>query len=185
MKMLKRFTMAALTATLLLVPVACDSNDQKTAANLITVVGNSVTALVQIEGLSVDAVKLKADFSAASIAVLNWKQGTPAQDVVQALNILDDDLDLIPALTDAQKALIVLGIGTVDEIITLIDPSAQAPVGTPVAAQVAFTWTSYQVTASRRHHRKLARPVWNARDFKKQCKELAKQYPELAKPCSK
>jgi hypothetical protein len=170
----------AVAGLLLFGTIGCDSNGQKTASILITTACNSVSALAQLEGYSIDQVKLKADCAAASTAVLNWQAGTPAQNVLEALNLVDDDLDLIP-VDNKTKALIDLAIGTVDQVITLVDPSAQPAAGAPVASQVAFMWTAYQKTAARHHHRKLPHPVWDAKDYKKQWNALVAQQAELKK----
>lgn len=184
MKLSHRIGIVGLACATALPLTACDSNDQKTAAALVQVAGTAVTSLLILENDVALADILQKDFQAASVAVLNWKVGTPAQDVVQALNIVDADLDLIP-VTDKDKALINLAIGTVDEIISLFPAPVQtAPVNNapfnPVALRIA-----YEQTATRKHHKKLDKPILSAKGFKKAWNEELKKHPELSKAKAK
>ena len=118
---MKKFIVLALASTLLLMgTVACVS--QSTLATLVTVLGNATSSIAAIEGTTSLATQIKADTAAASSALLNWKKGTPAQEAIQALNIVEDDLNLIPA-TGPYVALIDLGIGTVESILELLPQS--------------------------------------------------------------
>jgi hypothetical protein len=121
---MKKFIVLALASTLLLMgTVACVS--QSTLATLVTVLGNATSSIAAIEGTTSLATQIKADTAAASSAVLNWKKGTPAQEAIQALNIVEDDLNLIPA-TGPYVALIDLGIGTVESILELLPQPTSA-----------------------------------------------------------
>lgn len=178
---IKRFAIAGFVAVCTLIPTACDSSTQKTASALVSVVGTSVASLLILENDPTDAAKLQKDFQAASTAVLNWQQGTPAQDVVQALNILSADLDLIPVSAQDQ-ALIELAIGTTDEIIALFAPTTTS---TPVTASPVSLRIAYEKQVARKHHKKLAGPILTAKDFKKQWNAELKKHPELAKAKAK
>ncbi|HEY4357095.1 MAG TPA: hypothetical protein VGN16_15205 [Acidobacteriaceae bacterium] len=170
----------------------CNSNDQKTAAALVQTMGTAVTSLLTLEGNAALAPRLQKDFQAASTAVANWKQGTPAQDVVEALNLLDSDLDLVP-VSDKDKALIELAIGTVDEILALLPATATSPAAAPAAVAPAMfvqngaramrvEWPTKRPPHVRR---RLVRPIWGAKDFKKQWNELITKRPELTKAKAK
>lgn len=75
-------------------------------------------------GQSVNPI-IKNAFSAAVTAVTNWKPGTAAQDVVEALQVLDSDiLPLIPVVTPLEQALAQVVLGSIINLIELIDPNA-------------------------------------------------------------
>lgn len=104
----------------LVASIGCDQ--QQTAAELITTVGVAVTSLEAIEGNTANMAQIQKDFAAASSLVANWKQGTPSRDVVQALNLLVQDVTLIPA-SPQDQARIALAAMTVGQIISMIDPA--------------------------------------------------------------
>lgn len=125
MKALKGIIAAVLCIGLLIPMTGCFS--QSTTAQLISIVGNSVASLVaadsSITGSSNLSTQLTTDFAAASTLVANWKAGTPSQDVVQALNLVEKDLNLIP-VDDQTKVFITLAIATVDSIVAVVQPAA-------------------------------------------------------------
>lgn len=131
MKSLKNYALTALVcvcATFLIVPtIGC--NAQATIAELVQTVGGAVSQLETIEGNTALAQKVQADTAAASSAVLNWKTGTASQDVIAALNLVEDDLSLFP-VSGTDAVLIDLAIGTVEEIITQVAGNTPAPVAT-------------------------------------------------------
>ncbi|MGC2139262.1 MAG: hypothetical protein WA627_15985 [Candidatus Sulfotelmatobacter sp.] len=105
---------------------------QATIAALTSTLGNAASSIASLEGNATLAAQLKTDTTAAVAAINNWKSGTPAQNVVQALNIVINDLNLIcPSICGPYEPLIVLALGTVQSIIAIVDPSA-----TPAAAKV-------------------------------------------------
>ncbi len=101
---------------------ACLTNNA--LSGLVTVLGNATSSIASIEGNTGLATQIKADTAAASAAVLAWKSGTPAQDAIEALNIVEDDLNLIP-MTGPYVALVDLGIGTIESILAML-PSSTA-----------------------------------------------------------
>jgi hypothetical protein len=117
---MKRIGIAAIgTAVILAMVVTVGCIKQTTLASLVTVLGNATASVAALEGNTTLAAKLKADTATASADVLNWKAGTPATEAIEALNIVEDDLNLFP-ITGAYVALIDLGIGTVESIIELL-----------------------------------------------------------------
>ena len=114
-----------LVATILTIGITAACVSQSTLATLVSVLGNATSSIAAIEGNTALATQIKADTAAASSAVLNWKKGTPAQEAIQALNIVMDDLNLIPA-TGPYVALIDLGIGTVVAILELLPQPTSA-----------------------------------------------------------
>jgi hypothetical protein len=94
----------------------------------VTTLGTAASSIAALEGNTALAAKLTTDTAAAAAAVKNWKQGTPAQNAIQALNLVIDDLDLIcPAggPCGPYAALIALALGTAESIIALLNPTAQ------------------------------------------------------------
>lgn len=112
----------------------CPTQDQTAA--LVGIAGTAIAALETIEGHTDAAAKIQKDFTAAQTAVLNWKKGTPTQDVAQALALLESDLNLLP-ISQKDQAYVELGIGTVQSILVLF-PSAQPADGSPIPLAVAM-----------------------------------------------
>jgi hypothetical protein len=121
MKILNSVIAFALCLCLTFSTVGCLTQNETAA--LINVVGQSVSSIISIEGNPALAATLTTDFTAASTAVANWKQGTPSQDVVQALNLLVKDLDLIP-VNAQDKVYITLAIATIQSILAVVMPAA-------------------------------------------------------------
>ncbi len=161
----------AFLVTLAMLPVSgCTS--QTTIAALVTTLGNASASIAQIEGNTSLANQLKADTAAASAAVLNWKKGTPAQSVVEALNLVQNDLALITGSCQAVPGamispvcqyvpLIDLAIATTTSIIQIVDPSA-LPVG--MHGTMAKSWKAPR----------------DASQFKKQWNSICAANPKLS-----
>lgn len=149
-----------LSSTLMFSTVGC--TQQQTVAELISSVGTAVASLEVIEGNTSSVAKIQADTQAASSAVLNWKAGTPDEDVIEALNLVESDLKLFP-ISAEDTALIDLAIGTVDQIITLL-PQAATPA---------------TLTAARVQTVKLTNAPKNKKDFAKQWNAILAVHPEL------
>jgi hypothetical protein len=132
-----KLTAIVLAATLLL--VGCLS--QASIAALVNTLGNASAALAGLEGNTDLAQKLRTDTAAAVAAVNNWQKGTPAQMVIEALGIVEDDLNLIP-FAGPYIPLISLALVTVQEIVTIVtqnSPTPAPPVARKGARQVIYT----------------------------------------------
>jgi hypothetical protein len=164
MKLRTRTLTAAVFAAFLLFPVACGTAD---IAALVQTLGGAASSIADIEGNSNLAAKLKVDTTAAADAVLNWKSGTPATEVIEALNLVQDDLDLFPVGSEA-TALIDLAIGTTEAIITEITSKA------PAASSVAVAHVAHRAVT-------LTKPPKNAAEFKKQYQTIIAANPQLQK----
>ena len=149
---------------LLIFAMACPT--QQTIASFVTIMGNAAAAIAAAENNPALATKIQTDSTAAAAAVTNWKAGqTPAQDAIQALNLLQDDLNLIPG-TSQYTPLVVICIGAVESILALI-PAPPTPVPAPA-------------TAARRSVSLTGAPK-NAKQFKSQWNQVLKQHPEWTK----
>lgn len=105
---------AAISPSLLLV-TGCDQNQ---AAALVGIAGTAIASLENIEGNSDAAAQIQKDFNAAQTAVLNWKTGTPTQEVHEVLAIVVNDLNLLP-VSQRDQEYIVLAVGTVQAVLAL------------------------------------------------------------------
>ena len=143
----------AVTGALLLCAVlaACS---QSSVAALVTMLG-----IAALEGNTPLAAMLQADTAAASSAVLNWKSGSPTQNVIQALNLVEADLNLIPG-SSKYAPLVVLAIGTVESIMEIIHPGSSSPTG--INSRKGVTHRVY-----------LAHPPKTEAQFKKEWNALA------------
>jgi hypothetical protein len=126
--MLESFT--AITAALCLTFVSLSTAgcaSQQTIADLVAVVGTSVASLEALEGNTAAVAKIQSDAAAATAQVLAWKPGSPTQDVTAALNLVEDDLNVLP-VSSQDQALVDLAIGTLDQILALIPATPASPV---------------------------------------------------------
>lgn len=119
-----KFFRSAIASFLALTLIGCPA--QNTIASLVAILGNSTATIATLEGNDALAQKLRTDTAAAVVAVTNWKSGTPAQEAIQALNLVEDDLNLLPML-GPYGPLIDLAIGTTEAILALLPQSATAP----------------------------------------------------------
>lgn len=163
----------------LLLPLA-GCNAQQTGAELVTALGTAVASLETIEGNSVAAVKVQTDTTAAAAAFTNWKAGTPAQDVIEALNLVEDDLNLLP-VSPQDQALVDLGIGVVDELLALLP----APASTVQPAVYRGSVQMLQASDVKHRHPKLKKPVKSVKEFKKQWNAIVATHPELKAAAAK
>lgn len=162
-QVLPTVVIALLLSGLMFTTTGCTS--QQTIASLIATVGTATASLETLEGNATLAAKIKTDTAAATLAVTNWKSGSPVQDVVEALNLVQDDLNLLP-LAGPDVALVDLAIGTVQEILNLL-PSAPVTVST-------------SLKASPRRQVHLTKTPKKAEDFKKQWNAIASTNPTLS-----
>lgn len=171
----------ALALIPLLVLTGCTPQEQQqTVVGLTTALGTAITTLENIEGNSAMAAKLQTDFQAAIAAESNWKSGTPAQDVMEALNIVQLDLNLLP-VSSTDTALIDLGIGLVDQILALLPaPAVVVPTSATATIVPAAFYGGQHSGSVRRRHPGLRSPIVSAKDFKKRWNAIVKQHPELA-----
>lgn len=142
--------------------------NQGVTAALVGELGTAGRSLAQIENNPSLATQIQNDTNAAVAAINGWKPGTPAQETIQVINILIDDLNLIPG-TGPYAALVDLALGTAENIITIIE--AQSPTTATSAA------TAHAVRARQVH---LANPPTTKGDFKKQWDALVAANPALA-----
>lgn len=153
---------------------------QQTAVELLGVVEQATVSLATLEGNTADIAKLQADFAAAQTAITNFKSGTPAQDVIEALNIVQDDLNLLP-VPSGDKALVDLAIGTVDELLALFPAPAATPAVTAAVYRVGAAQLVYAGAAHVKHrHPGLPKPVATPKDFKKLWNAELAKHPRLA-----
>lgn len=163
-KFIKQFGITAMVAvmcsSLIVTTVGC--SQQKTAASLIGTVGVAVATLETIEGNTANLSQIQAAFAAAQNAVANWKTGTPVADVVQALNILQQNINLLP-VNAKDAALISLAIATVDQIIVLFPGATPA-----VTARFAVEKASFKTLPK------------NSKNFKQQWNAIIATNPSLS-----
>lgn len=108
---------------LLCAPLAgCPS--QNTTAALVGIAGTAIASLETLEGNTDAAAQIQKDFNLAQTAVLNWKTGSPTDDVAQALLLVQNDLSLLP-VSQQDQAYIELALGTVQSILDLFPATTQ------------------------------------------------------------
>jgi hypothetical protein len=96
---------------------------QGTIAALLNEMETAWAALLAATGKVLPA-SIQADFAAAVAAVKAWKAGTPAQDVVEALQILANDVAPLVPMTPLEAAAVQVILRTIVNIIEEIDPAA-------------------------------------------------------------
>lgn len=166
--MLRSITATILSAVLLVSSVGCSA--QATISSLTATLGNAAAQVATIQGNTVLAAQLTADTAAAVSAINNWKSGTPADNAIQALGIVESDLSLIlsqlPPAAQAYGSLISLAIVTAESIIALL-PKTPVPAGAS-AAPMARAVVNYNGPK-------------NSKDFKKQWNAIVANHPEISK----
>jgi hypothetical protein len=162
MRNLKLRFLAAMMALLSMIPmIGCPQ--QQTLASLASILGNAGGMIAAIEGNVALSAQIKTDTAAAVIAIQNWKSGTPAQEVIAALNIVSADLNLIPG-TSAYAPLVDLAISTVDAILLLLP----APATGAIAPHASGRAVTFNPNAPK-----------TAKDFKKQWNAIVSANPKL------
>lgn len=164
---IKQFIAAAIVAIIPFGTIGCVT--QTTIAELTTTLGTAAASIAVIEGNSTLAQQLQTDTKAAVAAVNGWKPGTPADEVIEALGIVEDDLNLIPAV-GPYVPLVDVCIGTVQEILALLP----APAATPAVQSKAKVARRTPVLT-------LPAPK-NAKQFDKQWDAILKLNPSINLP---
>jgi hypothetical protein len=123
-----------LCAAVTISQIGCTS--QQTIAELTATLGNAAASLASIENNPTLAAKLKADTATAVTQIQNWKSGTPTAEVIEALNLVEDDLNLIPG-TSQYTPLVDLAIGTVESIISLLPQAPASATASAINARVS------------------------------------------------
>jgi hypothetical protein len=136
---------------------------QSTIGTLTATLGNAAASIATVEGNATLAAKLKVDTAAAVSAVSNWKSGTPAQDAIEALNLVEDDLNLFP-VASAYTPLIDLAIGTVESILALLPQSSTPTLSHHVHRSVTLTEPAPK----------------SAAEFKSKWNAIVKSHPEMS-----
>jgi hypothetical protein len=140
----------------------CNSN---TVADLVITLGNAASSVAALEGNSSLSTKLTADVATAATDIKNWKTGSPTQEVVEALNLVQADLSLFPQ-TDQYAPLIALSISTVESILEIVVPNPTT----------AFPHTNADSVA----RAKVSAPApKTARDFKNRWNAIVAANPNL------
>lgn len=152
-------TTAAAVAVISALPLSLSGCSTTDIAALVQTLGNSASQIAALEGNTSLAAKLLTDTGAAVTAIDSWKSGSVATEVIEALNIVEDDLSLFP-ITSQYAPLIDLAIATAESIIALLPASA-----TP--------------NVSATHHRHVSlgyAPPKTAKDYKKRYNAILAQH---------
>lgn len=148
-QVLRSITAALCITILAFTTVGCEKS---TITALTSTLGNAASAIAALEGNGPLATQLKTDTAAAVQAINDWKTGTSAQAVIQALGIVEQDLNLIPG-TSQYAPLIDIAIATVQSILSLLPVST-----TPQAVHARTVHLGYPAPKTAREFKK----KWNA-----------------------
>jgi len=174
MKFTNRFLSGiAAIAVMLVGMIPTTGCSSATIADLAQTLGNAGAQIATLENNPTLAAKLKADTAAAVSAIASWKSGSPATEAIEALNIVEDDLDLIPG-TSTYAPLIDLAIGTVESILALLPTSAAVVAPATLSAHTA-------TLKAKRPGIAITNPPKTKGDFKKQWNAIVAESPVLAK----
>ena len=109
---------------------------QNTTAALVGIAGTAIASLETIEGNTDAAAKIQTDFNLAQTAVLNWKTGTPTEDVAEALQLVESDLHALP-VSEKDQEYVALAVGTVQSVLDLFPSGGVAAPHVAVASDAA------------------------------------------------
>ena len=109
---------AAVAGADLLMLTGCPQQD--TLSALVATLGDAVSRLAAAQGLPADIVALIKQYSAdASAKIASWVKGTPSQMIIEALGILEDEINKLPFQLPYAN-LIDLAIIAVDSVIQFV-----------------------------------------------------------------
>lgn len=113
-------------------------NASKNIVSIATVALDSLTAVLKITNPGdPNLAKYEADAAALLIQLQAWKSGTAAQDVVEAINLVIDDVNLLPVPSEYQ-AVIAVALAGLSSIIALVNQNSTTGGATQVASAVAM-----------------------------------------------
>jgi hypothetical protein len=141
----------------------CPSQNQYAA--LAQTLGATASSIAAIENNPALAAKITTDTAAAVAAIQAFKPGSNSQDVIQVINIVIDDINLVPNV-GPYAPLVTLALGTAESLIALFAPAST--VSTPSIILPRTAQAPGQLHA-----------VDNAKDFKAQVKAFNKANPNL------
>jgi len=167
---LSSWLLVALCVALLCYGVACST---QTIAELVTIGGQAVSAVVAAEGNSTAGAELSKVTTAAAAAVNAWKPGTPSQNAVQAITAVVNNLDLIPD-TGAAEPLLEMATATYDGILSDLQATSASGGQRSVTPQVTPAFYRgrpelLRIAASNvpnRHGKYHGKPPKSAKEFK-------------------
>jgi len=95
---------------------------KESIASLVQILGTAGASVADLFDDSSIAAMLVKDTDAAVKEILAWQNGSPVQMAIEALNILARDYALIPVFggNATIAALVTLGIGTIDAILSML-----------------------------------------------------------------
>lgn len=118
-------TSSVASASVILLALPETGCSQSQLAQLTQVLGQDTSNVAKAMGNTSLSTQIDAATAAAVSAINGWKNGTPATDIIQALGIVEADLNLIP-IASPYIPLIDIAIATVQSILALLP--APAPV---------------------------------------------------------
>lgn len=109
------------------IPLMAVSGCQNTLTALVNELGTACAGLATLENRPATATDCQKDSAAVAIGINNWKNGGPAQEAIEAIQLVENDIGLIPDVSPQVDALILLALGTAQSIIEILDPNAATP----------------------------------------------------------
>src|ERR1017187_168253 len=91
-----------------------------TIATLVQTLGGAAGSLAAMLGNSALQAQITSATADAVAAVANWKTGTPAAMAIEAINVLEAAINLIPIGNPVISLLIQLVLGTADTLLGLL-----------------------------------------------------------------
>ena len=132
--------------------VAISGCSPSTIVGYLTAVDNAVSGILTYIGDTNLATTIHNDLAALESAIANWKSGTITQDVVAAILLLRDNLDLIP-LTPLLNGLVSLALTALSSILSMSDANV-------ITAHVAVAVKHSPSVYVAKTHKQFAR-AWN------------------------
>lgn len=130
-------------------------------ASLAQTLGNASANVATLEGNTNLAAQITTYTNSAVTAITNWKSGTPTNDVIEAIGILQSALSLVPQL-GAYATLIDIALSTIQTILALL-PAATITPNAPVSARkVRVVYLSYPKKNGSDANVKEFKAHWNA-----------------------
>lgn len=147
---------------------------QQTIASLTSVLGTAAAQIAALQGNPELGNKITLDKEAAVTAITNWKQGSPSDYAIQGLNLLMDDLNLIPAASP-YAALIDIAAVTAQAIILQLQPAATPAATATADVEAPQAQTRATMAKPKRTHTTGKPAPKNEKEFKAQWNAVVAQ----------
>jgi hypothetical protein len=108
--------------------------NQSELASLAQTLGSASANIATLEGNTALATQITTETNTAVSAITSWKSGTPTNEIIEAIGILESTISLFPTI-GSYAPLIDIALATIQTILAMLPPATITPT-TPVNARM-------------------------------------------------